>query len=97
LISQIADQPHIPCNSTESAVHISGKTLQYTASQEHVLRRIGAALIIHWDELPDAVQDLVIDQAVLVGDREPIASGREEIETFIRTVKVRDFKPAAAT
>jgi hypothetical protein len=53
-------------------------------------------LIIHWDALPDAVQDLVIDQAVLMEDREPIAPEQQDIEIFIRTVKARDFKPAAA-
>jgi hypothetical protein len=78
-------------------VDIAGKSLLYTTSQEHILRRIGAALIIHWDKLPDAIQDLVIDQAVLMEDREPIAPEQEDIETFIRTVKARDFKPAAAT
>jgi hypothetical protein len=78
-------------------VDIAGKSLLYTTSQEHILRRIGAALIIHWDKLPDAIQDLVIDQAMLMEDREPIAPEQEDIETFIRTVKARDFKPAAAT
>jgi hypothetical protein len=42
---------------------IKAKGLKYKAGQEHILRRMGAALIIHWDDLPDALQDTVIDQA----------------------------------
>jgi hypothetical protein len=76
---------------------IRGKSLQYKAGQEHLLRRIGAALIIHWDDLPDLLQDLVIDQALLMEDREPVQPAREDIETFIRSVKARDFKPVAAS
>jgi hypothetical protein len=63
-------------------------TLKYKEADEHVLRRLGQALVLHWDELPDTLQDLFIDQAAAVLDREeekPHAGS--DIETFIRKVK----------
>lgn len=60
-------------------------TLKYKDEQEHLLRRLGQALVLQWDELPDELQDVLIDQAVAVVDRESAEAG--EIETFIRSVK----------
>jgi hypothetical protein len=75
---------------------IKARSVKCKADQEHILRRIGAALIIHWDDLPDALQDRVIDQAVLVADAVSAPPCREDVESFIRTVRVRDFKQSAA-
>jgi hypothetical protein len=36
------------------------------------------------DELPDALQDLIIDQAALVEDREGGPSEARDIENFVR-------------
>ena len=60
-------------------------TLKVKDSQEHLLRRLGQALVLQWEAMPDGLQDVLIDQAVLVSDREPASQG--EIETFIRAVK----------
>ncbi len=60
-------------------------TLKVKESQEHLLRRLGQALVLHWEELPDGLQDALIDQAVMVTDREP--TSQSEIETFVRSVK----------
>ncbi len=67
------------------------KTLRYSEAQEHFLRRLGGALVLQWDTIPDALQDLLIDQAVAVHDRAEVPHGRSEFETFIRTVKVTPF------
>lgn len=64
-------------------------TLKAKPSQEHLLRRLGQALVLQWEELPDGLQDVLIDQAVLVDDREPTTQG--EVETFIRSVKSTTF------
>jgi hypothetical protein len=69
------------------------KSLKYQAEQEHILRLVGAGLIIHWDDLPDDLQDKVIDQAVSVQVPQCPQTSREDVESFIRTVKVRDFNP----
>ena len=60
-------------------------TLKVKDAQEHMLRRLGQALVLQWEELPYGLQEVLIDQAVIVTDREP--TSQSEIETFIRSVK----------
>lgn len=62
-------------------------TLKYKDAQEHLLRRLGQAVVLHWDELPDDLQDLLIDQAAAVQDRDEGAHESHDVETFIRSVK----------
>ncbi len=69
------------------------KTLKYGEAQEHFLRRLASAVILHWDELPDAVQDLLIDQAAIVDDRHDAPHARENIENFLRSAKIGPLKP----
>lgn len=64
-------------------------TLKYKDADEHLLRRLGQALVLQWDELPDELQDVLIDQAALVDDRDEAAHGADEIERFIRGVKTK--------
>ncbi|MBC7769103.1 MAG: hypothetical protein H7124_09985 [Phycisphaerales bacterium] len=68
--------------------HVVAKTLKYNEAQEHLLRRLGSALVLQWDELPDALQDLIIDQAAAVEDRDEAAHDSTVIEAFIRNAKV---------
>ncbi len=60
-------------------------TLKIKENQEHLLRRLGQALVLQWEELPDGLQDVLIDQATMVTDREP--ASQSDVEMFIRTVK----------
>ena len=71
------------------------KTLKYSASSEHLLRRIGSALVLQWDVLSDELQDLLLDQAVLVDDRDEAAHTLEDIQQFIRTAKVAPLRAPA--
>jgi hypothetical protein len=64
-------------------------TLKYKEADEHLLRRLGQALVLQWDELPDGLQDVLIDQASMVEDRDEAAHSAGEIEGFIRGVKTR--------
>ena len=66
-------------------------TLKVKDSQERVLRRLGQAVVLQWEELPHGLQDVLIDQAVLVADREP--ASQSEVETFIRNVKSGPLPP----
>lgn len=71
-------------------------TLKYKDAQEHLLRRLGQAVVLQWDELPDSLQDLLIDQAAAVQDRdEDSAHAPEDIETFIRGVKSVSLPPSS--
>ncbi|MGD9981126.1 MAG: hypothetical protein AB7H66_08615 [Hyphomonadaceae bacterium] len=63
------------------------KTLKYSESEEHLLRRLAGALVLHWDELSDEMQDLIIDQAACVDDRDPASHEASDLERFVRTVK----------
>lgn len=62
-------------------------TLKYKESDEHLLRRLGQALVLQWDELPDNLQDVLIDQAAGVEDRDEATAS--DIESFIRNVKTK--------
>jgi len=74
------------------------KTVKYRPAQEHLLRRLGEALVVQWDAVPDAVQDLLIDQAAVVEDREDAPHAAGDIESFIRSVKLAAIaKPAPET
>ncbi|MEZ5961209.1 MAG: hypothetical protein R3C30_12380 [Hyphomonadaceae bacterium] len=64
-------------------------TLRYKESDEHLLRRLGQALVLQWDELPDNLQDVLIDQAAGVEDRDEAAHDAADIESFIRNVKTK--------
>lgn len=69
------------------APQVELKTLRYRESDEHLLRRLAGALVLHWDELSDEMQDLIIDQAAAVDDRDPAAHEPSDIERFVRSVK----------
>ena len=71
------------------------KTLKYDEVHEYLLRRIASAIVLQWDELSDALQDLIVDQAVAVQDREEAAHEAADIENFIRHVKIVALKAAA--
>lgn len=68
------------------------KTLKYTDKQEHLLRRLGSALVLHWDAIPDELQDLLIDQAAHVEDRGDAAHESHDVEHFIRSAKTTALK-----
>lgn len=72
------------------------KTVKYRAEQEHILRRLGGALVLQWDSLPDALQDLIVDQAAMVDDREDAPHQTGDIENFIRKAKVVALAKAPA-
>jgi hypothetical protein len=73
------------------------RTLKYREAQEHLLRRLGGALVLQWDALPDDLQDLLIDQAAMVEDRDERAVATRDIESFIRTVKTAALSKPPAT
>lgn len=64
------------------------KTVKYREDQEHLLRRLGGALVLQWDALSDDLQDIIIDQAAIVDDRDDAAHESGDIENFIRGARV---------
>lgn len=88
-------EPHYSKAAAARAPAAESKTVRYRAEQEHVLRRLGQALVVQWDALPDDLQDLLIDQAALVEDREDAPHTTSDIESLIRSVKVVQIAKAA--
>ncbi len=73
-------------------------TLKYKDADEHLLRRLGQAVVLQWDELPDNLQDVLIDQAATVLDREAdVVHDASRIETFIRSTRSVALPPPAPT
>lgn len=81
--------------AAERPPQVEYKTVKYRPAQEHLLRRLGEALVVQWDALPDDLQDLLIDQAAVVQDREEAPHATGDIESFIRTVKVAAIAKSA--
>jgi hypothetical protein len=73
---------------TPGPPQVVAKTVKYRAEQEHILRRLGGALVLQWDALPEALQDLIVDQAAAVDDRDEAPHEAGDIENFIRGAKV---------
>lgn len=82
--------------AAERAPRAEAKTVRYRPEQEHVLRRLGEALVVQWDALPDDLQDLLIDQAALVDDREDAPHATSDIESFVRSAKVVQIAKSAS-
>ena len=75
---------------------VTQKSLKYREVDEHLLRRLAGALVLQWDQLPDALQDLIIDQAAAVDDRDPAPHAASDIENFIRSAKTVALAKAPA-
>jgi hypothetical protein len=88
--------PYLSKATAVRAAQAESKTVRYRPEQEHLLRRLGEALVVQWDALPDELQDLLIDQAVLVDDREDAPHATADIEGFIRGAKVVQIAKATA-
>lgn len=51
--------------------------------EEHIIRRLGWAVIRQWNELPDDVQERIREQAVFTEDRHMTVQLNEQIKAFI--------------
>lgn len=51
--------------------------------EEHLLRCLGAALIMHWDALPSNIRRQLFDSAGTMGDAIDVMSLRERIARFL--------------
>jgi hypothetical protein len=56
----------------------------YPEEDEAIVRRLGAAIVVLWDELSEENQKVILRQAGLVNDREPIIELDQRIKAFIR-------------
>ena len=52
--------------------------------EEHVVRRLGWALVRQWKEIPPNLQELLKQQAVYVEDRSKTNQLEQQINAFLR-------------
>jgi hypothetical protein len=65
-------------------VDIVARVIPYSEDQEHILRRLGGAVVAHWDTLPTEVQNLILMQAPLIHDRDNCSQLYQQIDAFIQ-------------
>jgi hypothetical protein len=68
-------------------VEIKARILDCPDSDQHIVRRLGKAVVVLWDSLPKTVQDDLLKQAVLMHDRHRALQLRQKIKAFIETWK----------
>jgi hypothetical protein len=62
---------------------VKAETLAYGVEDEHVLRRLGGAVVVQWRNLSTAARELLMEQAVLMHERDGAVQARQQIELFI--------------
>jgi hypothetical protein len=55
--------------------------------EEHVLRCLGAAVIMQWNDLPTQIQRGLFDHAISMGEPRHTAQLKEQIARFLHTHK----------
>jgi hypothetical protein len=68
-------------------MEIKARILDCPDSDEHIVRRLGKAVVVLWDSLPAPVQDQLLKQAVLMHDRQRALQLKQKIKAFIKEWK----------
>ncbi len=70
--------------------NVQGAKINYEESEDHILRRIASAVIYQWDEIPEDVQNLIVNQAPFMLDRYQTVPLSQQIKAFIEKHKGGD-------
>jgi hypothetical protein len=99
--SALADREQGLANNYDSAVHATeqdrARGLALAAEEEHVLRCLGAAIIMQWSSLPKPMQRELFDTAASVGELLETASLRGQIARFLHKHKNSAGRKTAST
>jgi hypothetical protein len=68
-------------------MQIKARILDCPESDEHIVRRLGKAVVVLWDDLPRPIQDQIAKQAALMHDRHRALQLRHKIRAFIQIWK----------
>lgn len=60
------------------------KFLHYNDDEAHIVRRLGAAVVSLWNDLPDAEREKIASKALSVHDDYQTVQLNEQIRRFIR-------------
>ncbi len=55
--------------------------------EEHILRCLGAAVIMHWNDLPTDIQRELFDHAISMGELGRTAEMKDQVARFLRKYK----------
>jgi hypothetical protein len=69
-------------------MEIKPRIFDCPTNDEHIVRRLGKAVVLQWDALPGPVQDLILKQAVLMHDQHRVLQLRQKIKAFIQKWKI---------
>ncbi len=64
-----------------------------TEDEEHILRRLGAAVIMQWNDLPRDIQHELFDHAISTGKVHHTAKLKRQIARFLHKHKDDDREP----
>jgi hypothetical protein len=68
-------------------MEVKARILDCPEQDEHIVRRLGKAVVVLWDSLPKPVQAQLVKQAVLMHDRDRHLQLRQKVNAFIRAWK----------
>jgi hypothetical protein len=68
----------------EHQMTLRPRNIQLHEGDEITLQYLGAALVLQWSELPEKVQQTILQQATAVGGLPPLTSLNEQIKSLIR-------------
>ncbi len=60
---------------------------KYSKDDAHIVRRLGAALVAKWDDLPQDLQEMLADQATMTFDKDETVQLRQQIDAFVSKYK----------
>jgi hypothetical protein len=63
----------------------SEKLLVYFDDEEHIVRRLGAAVISCWDQLPKPVAAMIIERSAKVFDNDESGQFGQQLKAFLKT------------
>jgi hypothetical protein len=69
--------------TVQSSAHAAPGVSRLAKEEEHLLRCLGAAIIMQWNGLPSDIRRLLFDTATTMGDPLDVASLRERVARFL--------------
>jgi hypothetical protein len=70
-----------------------GAPQDWSEEEEDILRRLGGAVIVQWNDLPTDIQRKLFEQTVSIGDQHHTAQLKEQVARFLHKYKTQ--KPGA--
>jgi hypothetical protein len=98
--TSLADNEEWLAHNFEKTLHGSeqeGEAGTLAATEEHVLRCLGAAVIMQWNTIPKKLQRELFDSAGSIGDLAKVATLRGQIARFLHKHKDDEGKSLATS